>query len=140
MKRNEPVTHVMTASPLNVHTGQKLSDVRKLLSEKDIHHVPVTNGNKLVGLISSSDMLRLSFSEFGATDERSLDALLDSQFSIEEVMAKDLKTLNETDTVRTAAIALHAGHFHSLPVVDKDNALKGIVTSTDIINYLIDQY
>ncbi|TLD40129.1 MAG: CBS domain-containing protein [Candidatus Jettenia ecosi] len=46
------------------------------------------------------------------------------------------KFLDINSTVRKAAHLLSDGVFHSLPVVDKDNNLIGIITSTDLIRYL----
>ena len=139
MKKNVPIKTIATTSVLTVHTAQKLSDVRKIIKEKGIHHVPVVSGDKLVGLISASDLLSLTF-DAGHTDERSLDAMLDHQFTIEEVMQKELSTIEASDSIRAAAEVLSEGRFHSLPVVNEDGTLHGIVTSTDLIRYLLEQY
>lgn len=139
MKHNEPILKIATLTPMTVHTGQPLSDVRKIFSEHSFHHLPVVSGEKLVGILSSTDMLRLSFSAFG-TDERAVDAVLDSQFSIESIMTKSPKTLSEKSTVRDAAALLASEQFHSLPIVDDAGALKGIVTSSDLIRYLYEQF
>ena len=139
MKRNEPVHHIMTKDVETVHTGMKLSEVRQLLSEKPYHHVPVVSGKKLIGLISATDMVRLSLSLYGA-DQRAVDAMLDANHDIEGVMTKELTTIGHKDTVRAAAEQLSGGSFHALPVVDADGNLEGIVTSTDVIKYLLDQY
>lgn len=139
MKRNEPLTKIMTTEVETVNVKNKLSDVRKLISEKGIHHVPVVSGTKLVGLISATDMVRLSFSAYGA-DQRAVDAMLDHEFTIEGVMTKEVETLDDRTTVREAAQRLSPGGFHSLPVVDSEKNLVGMVTSTDLIRYLVDQY
>jgi CBS domain-containing protein len=139
MKRNESITTIMSTDILTVHTGQKLSEVRRVLAERSVHHIPVVSGNKLVGLISSTDMMKLSFEAYG-TDQRSVDAVLDHQFTISGVMSTELRTLNKRRTVREAAELLREGSFHSLPIVDDDSTLVGIVTTTDLIRYLLDQY
>jgi CBS domain-containing protein len=138
MKRNEPVSKIMTSDIATVHTGQKLSEVRRLLANNPYHHVPVVSGDTLVGIVSASDMLRLSLAIYGV-DERTVDAMLDDQHSIDSVMSRNLNTIAAKDTVRSAAELLSGGVYHSLPVVDGDR-LVGIVTSTDIIKYLLDQY
>ena len=74
--------------------------------------------------ISATDMVRLSFSAYGA-DARAVDAMLDHEFSIEKVMSTELTTLNTSQKVRDAATALSGGGFHSIPVVD-DPRLIGI--------------
>ncbi len=139
MKRNEPINSIMTDAPTTVNVTHKLSEIRRLMSEQRIHHVPVVSGRKLLGLISATDMVRLSFSAYGA-DERAVDAMLDHEFSIEGVMNTELVTLTHSSTVRDAAARLRDGRFHSLPVVDGDGNLVGIVTTTDLIGYLHDQY
>lgn len=139
MRKNEPITHIMTANPITVHVGQKPSEVRALLAEGAFHHVPVVSGERLVGMISSTDMIRLSFASY-VGDDRAFDAWLDHTFTIEEIMQRDLTTLNTGDAVRDAATVLSANNFHSLPVVGAEGALAGIVTSADLIQYLLDQY
>jgi len=69
-----------------------------------------------------------------------VDATLNHQFKIRDLMQRDLVTLHPTNTIRDAANMLGSGEFHSLPVVDRDNVLVGIVTSTDLIKYLADLY
>lgn len=139
MKRNEPVQSIMTRDVATANITQKLSDVRRLIAERQIHHVPVVSGTRLVGLISATDMVRLSFSAYGA-DERAVDAMLDHEFSIEGVMIRDVVTLDERATVREAAACLSPGTFHSVPIVDAESNLVGMVTSTDLIAYLLAQY
>lgn len=139
MRKNESITHIMSEQVKTVHTAQKLSEVRKMLCENAIHHVPVVSGSKLVGILSATDMMELSFGAYGA-DSRSLDAILDHQFTIEQVMKKDVTTITTKGSIRDAAGILGEGRFHSLPVVDEDGDLKGIVTTTDLIRYLLEQY
>ena len=138
MKRNDPISKIMTTELQTVHLGQKLSEVRRMLADNPYHHVPVVSGKKLVGLLSATDMVRLSLAIYGV-DERAVDAMLDSQHTIESVMTTDLTTISAKDTVRGAATVLGEGKFHSLPVVDGEE-LVGLVTSTDVIRYLLEQY
>ncbi|UJS16453.1 MAG: CBS domain-containing protein [Candidatus Jettenia sp.] len=135
MKQLDPISHVMTASLKTVQIHQKLSEVRRIFIENQLHHVPVVHDRKLVGLISTTDMLRLNLATSG-TNSWSIDAMLDQQFTIEQVMQRNLVTIDINSTVRKAAHLLSDGVFHSLPVVDKDNNLVGIITSTDLIRYL----
>ena len=59
--------------------------------------------------------------------------------TIEQVMAKNLISVGSTTTIKDVAYILANNEFHALPVVD-DWKLVGIVTTTDLINYLIDMY
>jgi CBS domain-containing protein len=139
MRHNEPVSNIMSSQILTVHTAQKVSEVYKLLTENGIHHVPVVNGNELVGLISSTDMMKLSLDAYGTPDAANTE-YFDSQFSLDDVMTTDLITVKPDDSIRATAEKLSAGTHHSVPVVGGDGKLVGIVTTTDLVKYLLDQY
>ena len=139
MKHKEPVHKIMATDPLTVHEKQRVSEVHQLMVERRIHHVPVVSGNRLIGLISATDLMRVSFGDVNKQDPRTVDALLDT-YTIRDVMQEDILTVKPDDTVRTAAEHLARGDFHSLPVVGDDDELVGLVTSTDLIKYLLDQY
>ena len=139
MRKNEAITHIMSNNVDSIQEGQNLSEVRRLMTEKAIHHIPIVNGKKLAGIISFTDMMKLSLITNGAT-EHTIDSIIDQQFSIKDVMTENPKVLKDSDSIRNAAELLVEGNFHSLPVVSNEGDLVGIVTSTDLIRYLNDQY
>jgi len=129
----------MTSKLVTVHTASPVSEARRALSENSFHHLPVVSGENLVGMISTLDLTKVELAGWG-TDTRSLDAVLDHQFSIEDLMTTEMTTLPSNATVRDAARVLSEGRFHAIPVVDEHKRLKGLVTTTDLIRYLTDQY
>lgn len=138
MKKHEPISKIMSTDLITVHHGDPISKVRQLASMHGVHHIPVVSGDQLVGIISWSDILRVSFGDTFETDQRTVDATLDHTFSIEQVMKKNPVSLQETATVRDAAEILARGEFHAVPVVN-GGKLVGIVSTTDLIEYLLDQ-
>ncbi|MEY3174801.1 MAG: Hypoxic response protein 1 [Planctomycetota bacterium] len=139
MRRNDPVSHVMTKDVVTLDLNAPLSKARAMFEETGVHHLPVMHGSELAGVLAWSDFLRISFGEFGNQDSRSLDAVLDHTYRLTDVMQTAPVTLPISGTVRDAANLLSRGDFHSLPVVD-GRRLAGIVTSTDLIRYLLEQY
>lgn len=137
MRRNEPVSHIMTKNPYAAHIGQKPSEVRDAMTKGGFHHVPVVNAGALVGMLTSTDLLRATY-EVG-TDDRMNDAVLDHTRSIEDLMEGDVQTLAPKDSIRSAFEILAEGRFHALPVVE-EGSLVGIVTTTDLLRYTLDQY
>lgn len=114
-----------------------LHELRELIEENKIHHVPIVSGNKVIGMITSSDIMRISYvSNYdGGTVETSVyDAL-----SVEQVMSKDIQTVSPDITVREATEIFTKNNFHALPVVDGDN-IVGIITTKDILKFLLDQF
>lgn len=139
MKKNEKIDRILTREVVTIHVGQAVSDVRKIFAKHGFHHVPVVSGNKLIGIVSASDLLGISIQGVGG-DERSMDAYLDHQFSIAGLMKTDLKTLSLRSTIADAAEVLSDGSFHAVPVIDENDELKGLVTSTDLIRFLRDLF
>ena len=139
MKKNTPVSTIMSSDVAVVQEGEPLSKVRQTMCDRHVHHVPIVSGKKLVGLVSFTDLMKINLVINGA-DERSIGAIIDQNFSIRDIMSTDLITVKESDPVRHAAELLIKGHFHSLPVVDGNANLAGILTSTDLIRHLHEQY
>ncbi len=59
--------------------------------------------------------------------------------TIEQVMTKEVEAIQKTTTIKESVEIFAKAKFHALPVVDGEE-LVGIVTSTDVFNYLLDQY
>ncbi len=139
MKKNESIAKIMSSDLVTIDQSQPVSKARQLLESGDRHHLPVVDGDDLVGIISWNDILRVTFGDFGDQDGRSLDAILDHTYKLSDLANAQPVSIQVSGTVRDAAHQLASNNFHSLPVVD-GNKLVGIVTSTDLIQYLVDQY
>ena len=139
MKRNEPVSNIMSNKITAVQEGQPLSEVRHKMVDSNIHHIPVLSGKNLVGMVSFTDMMKLNVVINGA-DDRTIDSIIDQQINIGDIMSTELTTLNGKDTIRQAAEVLSENNFHAVPVTNSNSELQGIVTSSDLIRYLNNQY
>ncbi len=137
MKKRTPVSKIMTKDVISVNSSHNISDVVQIFKERNIHHIPVVSGDKLVGMISKSDIERISF----VTDSNGEQAntAVYKMLDLEQVMTKQLETIQSDDQIRDAADLLARGKYHALPVIENEK-LAGIVTTTDVINYLLEQY
>ena len=138
MQADDPVSRLMSREPVAIDTEHKPSDARKLMHEHGIHHLPVVQGRRFIGLITANDLLRVSFGDTYKQDVRMVDALLDTM-TIRDVMQEDVLTVQHDEPIRRAAQLLADGAFHSLPVLDGDT-LVGVLTSTDLIRELLGTY
>lgn len=139
MKKNEPIKNIMSTDLVFATTQHKISEVKHLMQEHHIHHVPVVSGKSLQGLISWVDILRSSFSDLFVKGDKASEEQLDSVASIEDIMTRDVKTIKSSETVRDGALILLGADYNGLPVVDDNDELIGMVTSKDIIRYLVEQ-
>jgi CBS domain-containing protein len=105
----------------------------------NIRHVPVLRSKQLVGIISKTDINRLAFSDY-LDGEENADVAVFNMLSIEQVMTSKPRVVKESATIYDVAKILSKEEFHALPVVDNGDQLVGIVTTTDVIRYLLDQY
>lgn len=135
MKIKPALADVMTKEPETVEIGQPLSEVYTLLQNRSFHHVPVLDNGVPVGLIAATDILRLVYDAEGR-DERQLRGLLDYQFAIEDAMTVDLVSVHQGDPISSVVDRMADGTVHSVVVLDDENLLVGIVTSTDLIRLL----
>ena len=138
MKKREPVSHIMAKSVISVNKTQSLREVKSLLEKEGIRHIPVVSGSELIGIISKTDITKLSFGSIFENQGSSEEAVLD-MLSIEQLMTPQPKSVTSETSIRDVAEILAHEEFHSLPVVDEGN-IVGIVTSTDIIKYMLEQY
>ncbi len=138
MKKNVPVSKIMTTNVVKLNLKDELTKAEALFKKHKIRHIPVVSGTKIIGMLSYSDLLRISFAD-AVYDDEEIDAVVYDMFDISQVMTKNIVTISEQTTIREAAEVLASKEFHALPV-EKDGHLVGIVTTTDLIKYLLDQY
>ncbi|MFD2541855.1 CBS domain-containing protein [Lacinutrix gracilariae] len=139
MKKRTPVSAIMTKDVITLNHSDNLEIAEKLFKKNNIRHIPVVNGEKIIGILSYTDLLRISFADAIDEDEKEVDTVVYNMFTIEQVMAKNIIHVSSDTTIKEVAEILAKKEFHALPVVD-NNALVGIVTTTDLINYLIEQF
>lgn len=135
---NAPIAAVMTAEPVTVDRSDPISEAYGILKRAPFHHLPVLDGDEPVGLVSSTDILELAYDVRG-TQEKNLMVFLDHQFNMEDAMTTTLVSLPESATVRDAAEALEGGQVHSVLVIGANGMLEGIVTTTDLVRFLLSQ-
>ncbi len=139
MKYNVPVSTIMTKNVIKLNTSDDLTKAESLFKKHHIRHIPVVNGNKILGMLSYTDLLRISFADAVDEDDKVVDTTVYNMFTVEQVMAKNLVKVSPDSTIKDTAEILAKKEFHALPVCEGD-LLVGIVTTTDLIKYLIDQY
>ncbi|MEZ0180811.1 CBS domain-containing protein [Flavobacterium oncorhynchi] len=138
MKKREPISHIMTKSVVTVNQNDDLRKVVEKLKSNSIRHIPVVNGKVVVGIISRTDINRLTFGALFDGQEGVDEAILD-MLSISQVMTSKPRTLPSDTIIKDLAEVFAKEDFHALPVVD-NGELKGIVTTTDVIKYFLEQY
>lgn len=135
-----PVSTIMSTQLVVLNKSDSLEKAEHLFKKHHIRHIPVIEGQKkIVGMLSLTDLLRISFADGAYEDEQDIESVVYDMFTIPQVMAKNIKSVRPETTVKEVAELLAREEFHAVPVVSEGD-LVGIVTTTDLIKYLLKQY
>lgn len=151
------VSEVMTKDVITCRPSDPVDGVVKLMSEKDISGLPVLDGDKVVGMVTEADIMRLLVvpepsrtlwmpSPLEVLIEIPLKELIQLrrlQQSVKDaggqnvgsIMQKDVLSISPGDDIEDAASAMVKHKVNRL-VVLKDGKLVGIITRDDIIHGL----
>ena len=139
MKKGTPISEIMTREVITLKTTDSLEYAEHLFKSEHIRHIPVVKNNIVVGMLSYTDLLRISFADAVDEDAGTVDTVVYNMFTIEQVMAKNLVSVTSDTTIRSVAEMLAKREFHSIPIIN-NTELVGIVTTTDLINFLLSQF
>ncbi len=104
--------------PISIHPNQTLQDAEDIMSTYKISGVPVVDENNiLLGILTNRDMRFIK--DF-------------SQLALNVMTKMPLITGIVGTTLEAAAEVMHKNKIEKLPIVDKDNKLKGLITIKDI--------
>ncbi|GAA4812896.1 CBS domain-containing protein [Litoribaculum gwangyangense] len=139
MIKKAPISMIMTTPVITLKKNDSLEKAEYLFKKHHIRHIPVVENNVIVGMLSQTDLLRLSFADFSDDIEENADALVFNMFKIKQIMKSNIVSVSVSNSIKEVAEILATKEFHALPVVD-NNKLVGIVTTTDLIKYLLKQF
>lgn len=135
MRPEEPVARIMTETVVVIEVDRPVSEALDCFLQYPIHHLPVVRDNRLVGMLSSADLIKLEYFAPRGTGDRA--SFLDARFRIEQIMRTPVTSRPaSTSVVEVANLIIESG-VHALPVVDDHDVVIGIVTTTDIIRSLL---
>ena len=139
MIHQSPVSSIMTKKVVTLNVNEDLTQAEILFKKHKIRHIPVVSNQTIVGMLSYTDLLRISFVDAVDDDAEIVDTTVYNMFTVEQVMAKKLITVSPDTSIKETAQILATNEFHALPVCE-GHLLVGIVTTTDLIQFLVDQF
>lgn len=126
------VRDIMTWPVVTLSPNETLEAAEERMSLERVRHLPVVDGDVLVGLISHRDLLAASMSVLtGASAEA--DAGLKRATRVGDVMRGAVETASPDEDAAAAAERLLASKIGCLPVVDERSHLEGMVTESDFV-------
>jgi len=131
------VKDFMTRNPITVAPETSFSEALKLMKQNKIKRLIVMKDEKIIGIVTEKDLLYASPSKATTLNIWELHYLL-SKLKIEEIMTKNVVTVNENAPIEDAARIMEEKDISGLPVVDDAGRLVGIITQTDIFKVFVE--
>ena len=116
------------SKPYSLPETALLGEVVKLMQEKYIGCVLLTNGEKISGIFTERDFL---FRVGGKISDW-------EKTPVNKVMTKDPLTLWKTDVVAYVMNNMHVRNFRHIPIVDETSRPIGVVSIKDVMSYILD--
>jgi len=126
----------MKSPVITVPPDLAINEALKIMKEKNIRRTPVVKEGKLVGIISDKDLLNASPSPATSLSVWELNYLL-SKITVNDVMTRDVMTVNEDTPIEVAACVMADHKIGGLPVMRGDNVV-GIITETDLFKIFLE--
>ncbi|MDE1888863.1 MAG: CBS domain-containing protein [Planctomycetota bacterium] len=141
------VKDIMDPSPNIIRTFDTFEHLIRRLDEIKYHSVFVVDKeDKLVGIITEGDIIKVLIPKYLSIDEFLISAMDENYFekkcienrtlTITEFMTKTILSVHEDDTVIKAAALMVVNKIHTLPVV-KDSKVVGIVHLINLIKHIM---
>jgi acetoin utilization protein AcuB len=133
------VNERMKKDPVTINRNDTLETAMKTMRDKGIRHLPVVDRGTLCGVLSLSDVRRAMPSQVSTLDVHEATYLFD-RVKVKDALPNDQKlvTIESDDFIEEAALLMRAYKIGSLPVVDTEGALVGIITESNIFDAFVE--
>lgn len=125
------VSDYMTRKLVTVTHDTGVREAYFLMRDKDIRHLPVVDGDTLVGIISDRQLRRPNWAD--EAPDIAHPYLLSDDLTVGDVMVKDVIVSHTYETLTKANQRLLDHNIGAMPVLDKTEELVGILSAVDLL-------
>jgi len=124
------VRHWMQANPMTIPSDTLVSEAKRLLSDNNLHALPVVDRGRLRGLVTRANMLRMGHFVLRtqSTDEFNFFV---NRLKVRDVMVRNPATVQIDDTMEHCLLKGQERGVAQFPVMDGD-AVVGIISANEI--------
>ncbi len=136
MSAKRLVADIMTPNPVSVTPRNAIRTAINLMREGGYRRLPAVDRGRLVGIITDRDLRRAANSPFVVREQWYDNFILD-HIEVGSCMTPNPLTIEPSATIVEAARMMRSHKIGGLPVVI-DGQLTGIITETDLLDFLIE--
>lgn len=130
------VRNRMTPDPITTTKDTTIFDALELMRKHNVRRLPVVENGQLVGIVTESELLRVSPSPATSLSVFELNYIL-SKMQVKDVMTREVVTVTPDTTIEEAAVLMRDNVVSGLPVLE-NGKLVGIITETNIFDAFVD--
>ena len=120
---------IMTSKVIVANTATKPSQILEFFNSMKIHHLPVAENDKLLGIVSISDLVKVLTKELSGNVSMTE---IDAKYTVGDIMTKNVTSVNENATLEEMLEIMGEGKFQALPITEDGN-IVGIVSNRDLV-------
>ena len=127
----------MKTNLITINPQDRLVHARRMIIDEEIGRLPVVDGNQLEGILTAKDIANSMISFRKVVPDKYQSARI-RNLIVEDIMTQNVRTINESVTIADLSTFMLEEDFSGVPVVNEDHELAGIITKTDILNYIVE--
>jgi len=148
------VKDIMSKNVITISPEDSISDAIEKMAKNNISGLIVVDGEKVVGVISESDVLKVFKSEMPEIEvstnptlsiflilEKGVEMISEmkkiGKLKVKDLMSKKVFYVRPEDTILEAARIMSKKDVRRLPVIDENDKLVGVISRTDILKALV---
>lgn len=125
-------TDLMTISP-----EDRLVHARRIIIDEDIGRLPVMSGDELEGILTAKDIASSMISFRKVVPDKYQSARI-RNLLVEDIMTQNVRTIQKGATIAEASSLMIDENFSGIPVVDNAGKITGMITKTDLMNFIVE--
>ena len=130
-----PVADWMSEGVLAVETFDSIAIARQVMAKHRVNQLPVLDNDNLVGIVTDRDIRAAYPTSMMINHTDAIDQFAE-KITVEEVMTHDIFVVEPDTPLKQAVSLLRKHRIGSLPVL-KDRQLVGIITRSDILDFVL---
>jgi CBS domain-containing protein len=136
MLSNNLVSNVMNSNIIPINSNDTLGQAATIFKKVDVRHLPVIRDNEVIGMIAKSDIERVVSAYKFCVDNTNVNPDALECVPVSQIMTQKLIHIQSDQTIEEAAEILTERAFRALPVLDGDQ-LVGVISTTSLMKYVV---
>lgn len=129
------IKEIMTNRVVTVGPDDRYVHARRLMLDNNINRLVVVNSGVIIGILTVKDLAKTIIDFKKRVPEKYQHSQIRNLF-VQEIMSQTIETADKNDTIADVGKIMVEKEFSGMPISDEKNKVHGIVTKSDLLNYI----